>query len=121
MINDGQLMMRVSIVSHQLVQQGAAIILGILTRSLFRTHSIRTTPAPINSSNSQTLRSFRTNCSSRRAEMSLMSKTDQQLPLNPNNKILLVVLDRPLAGDVILELAGSSVEPNPIEMLGLSW
>jgi hypothetical protein len=95
MINDGQLMIRGPIVNHQLVQQGAAIILGILQRSLFRTHSIRTTPAPINS-NSRTLRSFRTHCTSRRAEMSLMSKTDQQLPLNPNSKILLVVLDRPL-------------------------
>ena len=47
MINDGQLMIRGPIVNHQLVQQGAAIILGILLRSLFRTQSIRTTPDPI--------------------------------------------------------------------------
>ena len=99
------------------VQQGAAFTMEILQRSRFRTHSIPTTPASINSN--QISRSGPTNCSSRPAAVSLMLKTNQKLSLNPS-RILPVVLDLIHHPRGAPQLSASSVEPKPFPIPGLS-
>ncbi len=106
---------------EQFLQREAAFTVEILQRSRFRTHSIPTTPASINSN--QISRSGPTilcNCSSRPAAVSLKSKTNHQLPLNPSSKILPVGLDLHHHPRGAPQLSGLSVERKPNRILGLS-
>ena len=123
-VNNGQLMLREQAtwpVNRRFVQQGAAYTMGFLQRSRFRTHSIRTIPASINSNN-QISRSGHI-CSSWPAAIPLlMSKTNHlvPVPLNPNSRIYPVVLDLIHHPNVISQWSKSSVEPKPFPIPGLS-